>query len=1182
MDILVNVVNQKLKIPTNIKNFVAGTQEFIRFTFNLADEWDALTTFAQFAQDGVAYNQLLDSDNCVYLPSEIKEGTFTLMLYGSGGTTIATTNYLTLKLDGNVFVDDAQSTNISQPIYTQLVNLLDSYMATSTDVESQVATLTQRIDNMIAPDASDITADSEVVDARIGSDSVTYASLGTAIRTQVSNIWHDIATDYIPSHAYDLGAYCIYKGSLYKCTTAVPSSSSEWDASSWTKTNLASEIVAKELIVAPIYNQGFSYNVGDYTIYDGVLYKCLTQTSGETWTPSHWTPVTVMDMIKRNVTNIRELEAQIEEKIDSVYSDINNINTSIENLTSASAGYINGGYVEDGIAYFTHDDDVVLEVTGIGGGGGGGIVSTVVKLINNNGTSTISAALGQSVPLRFTFTSTEDEIPTGNGTCRIMVNSVVKTTFSINQGATEIDVKDYLVSGSNTVRITCTDAYGNYRNLTYYISVVELSLSSTFDDSVPYYEDILFKYTPVGTIEKTVHFKIDGVQIGTSTITATGKQTTRIIPFMEHGVHTLEVYITAILDGQEMESNHLVYDIICVEENEEDAMIASAYSTTSVKQGELISIPYIIYDPTSISCDVELEISTIENGTRTVYSTTELTVDRSKQYWNTRRYPIGDVTFTIKYGNIEKSHTVVVSENIIDVEAATNDLDVYLSAVGRSNNEAFPDRWINNGITTTFNNFNWSSNGWIEDENGDVALRLNGDATITININPFASDLKMYGKTIEIEFAIRDVNNRDAVVASCMNGGIGFKITADTATFNSEQTSIDCFYGDEEKIRLSFVVESRSEYRLLSIFLNGIRSIVKQYPNGDNFQQSTPVPITIGSQYCAVDVYTIRSYSTALSVQEIRDNYIADMQDIVEKQQINEDNDIYDEYDNISYEKVKEKIPVMTIIGDLPQSKGDKKNVVVKYEDCFNPNFNFTDNCQIDVQGTSSQWFVIKNYKEKYSTAHQNSASQMAIKVFCMKADYAEATSTHNTGNANLIHTLYSDKTPAQEDNEKCRTTIYGFPCVIFHQATELSEPVFVGKYNFNADKGAENLYGFTNQYDVECWEFLNNTSDACNFKDNIDENNWTDDFESRYPDVGDAADITRLKAVHDWVVSTKNNTIKFKNEFENHFNLHKCLVYYVYTFLMLMVDQRAKNMMFTYWASTGKWEPWFYDKIMS
>lgn len=66
--------------------------------------------------------------------------------------------------------------------------------------------------------------------------------------------------------------------------------------------------------------------------------------------------------------------------------------------------------------------------------------------------------------------------------------------------------------------------------------------------------------------------------------------------------------------------------------------------------------------------------------------------------------------------------------------------------------------------------------------------------------------------------------------------------------------------------------------------------------------------------------------------------------------------------------------------------------------------------------------------------------------MFCVKADYAEATSTHNTQNANFAHTLYSEKTPAQLIDERCRSTIYGYPIVIFHQATESSEPEFIGK----------------------------------------------------------------------------------------------------------------------------------------
>ena len=885
---------------------------------------------------------------------------------------------------------------------------------------------------------------------------------------------------------------------------------------------------------------------------------------------------------------------------DTAGEAVRSLGAEIEAIKKELMDYIDKKAV-DGLAYeenmlwLTSDGeqvgDPVEVIGGSGGGGGGGGTSSIVRIINNNGTSTIATASGQPVTLKFTFTSLENDEPTGDCTCSIMVNGLTKTTYPIHQGYNEKDISEYLVAGTNSVRITCTDQYGVYKRLTYYISVVDLSLSSTFDDSMTFTEDILFKYTPNGAIEKTIHFIVDKVEIGTSTITASGKQTTRILPFMSHGVHSLEVYATAILEGQEMESNHLVYDIMCVEDGNVSPMISSAYNVKKVKQGEQINIPYTVYDPTKLGADITLQIYTMENGTKKVYSETGITVGRERQYWNTRHYPIGTVNFAIVYGDISKTHIIEVAENIIDVEPATNDLDAYLTASGRSNKEANPAVWTDKDVTTTFDSFNWSSNGWIEDDNNEVALRLNGDSNIKINEKPFDSDLRVYGKTIEMEFAIRDVNNRDAKVISCMSNGIGFEVTADRATLKSEQTTVECFFGDEEKVRLAFVVESRNEYRLLSIYLNGVRSVVKRYPDNDNFQQSSPVPISVGSKLCSVDLYSFRSYSTALTDNEIRDNYISDIQDIVRKQELNEDNKVYDDFNNISYEKIKDKIPVMIIVGDLPKSKGDKKTVTIKYEDCFQPNFNFIDTCTIDVQGTSSQYFVIKNYKEKFVTAHQNASDQMAIKVFTMKADYAEATSTHNTGNANFVHTLYSDKTPAQEDDPLCRTSVYGFPCIIFHQENESADLKFVGKYNFNADKGAENLYGFTSNYEVECWELLSNTTEECLFQKSIDLSEtyydedkkkdrpvWAKSFESRYPDVGDQADATHLKEFMDWLVTTKDNVSKFKSEFEQHCNLHKFLVYYVYTSLMLMVDQRAKNMMLTYWGKTKKWEPWFYD----
>ena len=830
--------------------------------------------------------------------------------------------------------------------------------------------------------------------------------------------------------------------------------------------------------------------------------------------------------------------------------------------------------------YDADGNDVYEPVYIEGGGGGGSSASSVVKLINHNGGSSFSVSKGASAYLYVEFISTESDIPTGNVTCQITVNGAVKSTLNLEQGLHTLDVGEYLKSGSNTVRVKCTDIYGVSKTLVYTISAIDMYITSTFDASVPYTGDITFKYTPFGAIDKNVYMYIDGDLELNTIITTSGKQNTYIISGLTHGVHRLEMYATATVGTDDIESDHLVYDIMCLESGNTSPMISMVCSTDEIKEGGQVTIPWIVYDPTKLSCDVTLDIYTKANGSDAVYYTQNLTVDRSRQYWNTRKYPVGEVYFRVTYGDISKSHKITVSESDIRTEVETNDLELSLTSEGRSNGEANPAVWTYGDYSAVFHDFNWRTNGWIADENGDTCLRCNDKAGLKINFCPFDNDIRTYGKTIELEFAVRDVNSRDDVIIECMDGGIGFEITADTAYLASEQSRVFCKYKDEEKVRLTFTVEARSEYRQLSVYLNGILSDVIQYPDNDNFQQHDPNAITIRSNKCGIDLYTIRSYSTALPAPTNVDNLIADTRDIVEKTEVFERNDIYDEYGNISFEKCKEQYSIMTIIGDLPQSKGDKKNCVVQYMDIDDPSINFTDEFVVnDVQGTSSQYYVRKNWKLKFSDNRYIDRTQLPAKVMCVKVDYAEATGTHNTQNANFVETLYSEPTPAQSRDPKCRTTIYGKPILLFHQQDAGSDPVFYGKANYNYDKGAEYVFGFTSDHDVECWEFKNNTSAACNFLGSVP-TNWGDDFEARYPEG--TTNITRFRLMHEWVVSTKDNLEKFKMEFEDYFDLHYCLIYYVYTFFALMVDQRAKNMFLTYWGETGKWQPWFYDNDTS
>lgn len=362
-------------------------------------------------------------------------------------------------------------------------------------------------------------------------------------------------------------------------------------------------------------------------------------------------------------------------------------------------------------------------------------------------------------------------------------------------------------------------------------------------------------------------------------------------------------------------------------------------------------------------------------------------------------------------------------------------------------------------------------------------LRVSGDARVDIPLKVFEKDLRVNGKTIEFEFSTRNVVDYDAVIISCWDNGKGIQITAQKALFVSTQTAVTVQFKEEERVRISFVIEETAENRLIYTYINGIQSGVVQYPTNDSFAQVKPSNILIGNNEATVDLYNIRSYSNNLNQFQVLDNYIADMDDVDLKIDLYNRNQIYDAYGAIQYGKLLEKIPCMTIIGDLPNYKGDKRTVSIVYEDAKEPANSFTsENVQIDVQGTSSQYYPRKNYKMKHKSGFYMTASgevtkdyklrpdSIGVNTFCEKADFAESSGTHNTGMAKIV-----DKTlkalgflaPPQQANSQIRTTVDGFPIIIFHKANAEGDATFLGKYNFNNDKSTQNTFGFSG--DNEC-----------------------------------------------------------------------------------------------------------------
>ena len=760
-------------------------------------------------------------------------------------------------------------------------------------------------------------------------------------------------------------------------------------------------------------------------------------------------------------TALQTHETEAINRFADIDTQIQEVKTALENVSIDPDDL---GLEQDMDTYYVYptykgvrsENGIPLAGGGGGGGGGGDVIDAVLTVTNTTGWLSKTIADGADCVITLNWSSIEDEMSTGDGNIRIVVNDIVKSSYQVSQGNVSVNLKPYLTTGTNKVKVRISDVYDQGKTITYTITSILLSISSSFDATTTYSDTFNFPYTPVGAVEKTVKFILDGTQIGTQVTSVSGRQMSYTIPAQTHGAHNLRVYFEATINEETVRSNELYYEFMFVDPTSNVPIITSSFNETSLPQYTTVAVPFSVYTPNSLTSDITISV----NGS--VVSTQ--TVDRTEQSYSYRADDYGTLTFVIASGNVSKTISLTITESDIDVEAETQDLALFLSSRGRSNQEANPNTWTYgegaSQIACTFTDFNFTSDGWLPDEDGITVLRVSGDARLTIPYKMFANDFRTTGKTIELEFATRNVLNYDSVILSCMSDGRGLEVTAQKATLKSEQSEISTQYKEDEHVRIAFVVEKRTEHRLLYIYINGIASGVIQYSDNDDFSQASPVNISVGSSNCTIDLYNIRVYDNDLTRFQVVNNWIADTQVGATMLERYIRNNVFDAYGNIVVSKLPSDLPYLIIsCEELPQSKGDKKTCYGSFVNPLYPSKSFTfDNCQIDVQGTSSQYYARKNYKMKFNggftmTSSGTNVSKYAmnpdsipVKTFCMKADYASSEGANNVELVRLYESACPYKTPAQVENPKVRQGIDGFPIIIFWNDTVNQITTFIGK----------------------------------------------------------------------------------------------------------------------------------------
>ena len=140
--------------------------------------------------------------------------------------------------------------------------------------------------------------------------------------------------------------------------------------------------------------------------------------------------------------------------------------------------------------------------------------------------------------------------------------------------------------------------------------------------------------------------------------------------------------------------------------------------------------------------------------------------------------------------------------------------------------------------------------------------------------------------------------------------------------------------------------------------------------------------------------------------------------------------------------------------------------------------------------------------KKQLSKNWHEDSEAFGSNKFTWKIDYMESSGSYNTGFANLMGNRIYDKHPLDDlgiDGSNYRTSVYGFPMLAFHKTAE-NTYTYIGRYNCNLDKSANERYGFELEEpqpylvdsegehpliaDVaECWELRDNQGLWCSFR---------------------------------------------------------------------------------------------------
>lgn len=803
----------------------------------------------------------------------------------------------------------------------------------------------------------------------------------------------------------------------------------------------------------------------------------------------------------------------------------------------------------------------VIASTEFSGGGGGG-TSTASRIVLTAALDKAQVKEGGTAQLTYSYNHVNADGDNDGIKADITVTisrgttqTYQVTTKNVSAGTYTLDVSEYLLVGTTDIYVkavaTTEDGTKQTKQAYTSINVITLSLTSSYNlgstianGGYKNSDTIEIPFTITGSGTKDVSMYVDGEEnpvsqtinksgtvngsftIKGSTLTA-GRHTIQLVA-ERNGLKSDSIYMDVLKAGQNVPFVGIKYT------DKSGTILTTTHLTPTLQayQYEQMSFNFVAYDPNTTPAQVEVYLNDVLKNT--------INAPRSMQTYTNRFTEQGAQKLVLKVGTKSYTLNINVAESSVNLSEAIYGLLAKLDAAGRSNTENDPAQWTSGGLSTEFSGFDWSSNGWTGE-----SLKLTNGAKAVIDFQPFKTDIKATGLTIEITMKVSNIMSRSANVVKCIDGGKGLLITAEEASFKTGQSVTYTNEDDEQVtreiklgtnfvsdkwIKIALAISTKDNNRLMQLFVNGNRTGADIYDTSFNFAQDNPQSLAIDSADADVEVKTIRIYSRALSDDEELDNNTVDAETSDAMMALFDENDILGETGEVDIDKIRAKgkgvlrIVRKNKLDDVYAENNKKTDFVadVYFYSPYGKEYDFVlRDCYIRIQGTSSTKYPSKNIRIYCAKGGETLSftiggvvdplgknrycmrpGAIPMNLFCCKSDYSDSSMSLNTGGAKLFNDIFKELglfTPPQryqyEHGGKqtsainVRTAIDGIPIDIFCAETEDGESEYYGQYNFNNEKSkSETLFGMTgvDGYTPEMpmtFEMLNNGAAMCLFK---------------------------------------------------------------------------------------------------